>query len=67
MIKVGIVGTGGMAHDHARNYRTMKNVQMTACCDIVEERVRDFAKRFNIPRRRRSRPGKTMSVILRMG
>lgn len=49
MIRIGIIGTGGMAHDHARNYRKIKGVTLTACCDINGERAREFARMFSIP------------------
>ncbi len=50
MIRLGIIGTGGMAHGHARAFSAMKGVTVTACCDIDEARVRAFAREFSIPR-----------------
>ncbi len=50
MIKLGIIGTGGMAHGHARSFSAMKGVTLAACCDIDEARVRAFAREFSIPR-----------------
>src|SRR5512138_2443974 len=50
MIRLGIIGTGGMAHGHAKSFTTMKGVSVTACCDIDEARARAFAKTFSIPR-----------------
>ncbi len=49
MIKVGIVGTGGMAHAHAGGYKKYKGAKLIACCDIDKERVQKFAEEFNIP------------------
>ncbi len=50
MIRLGIVGTGGMAHGHARAFSAMKGVSLSACCDIDEARVKAFARAFSIPR-----------------
>ncbi len=49
MIKVGIVGTGGMAHAHAGGYKNHKGAKLIACCDINKERAQKFAEEFNIP------------------
>ncbi len=50
MISLGIIGTGGMANSHAQQYMKMKGVRMVACCDVVEDRVRQFAEKYGIPR-----------------
>ena len=44
MLKLGIIGTGGMARSHATAYRDAENVELVACCDILEERARAFSK-----------------------
>ena len=49
MINLAIVGTGGMAHAHARAYSTIRGVRMVAACDIVTGRAQEFAKEFKIP------------------
>ena len=46
MIRIGIVGTGGMAHAHARAYAEMRGVELTACHDVQPQRVREFARRY---------------------
>jgi predicted dehydrogenase len=48
-IRLGIIGTGGMAHSHAGSYQRMSDVKVVACCDISQERARAFAQKFNIP------------------
>jgi predicted dehydrogenase len=50
MIRYGIIGTGSMAHSHARNLSVIKGVTLTSCCDLDETRVRAFASRWKIPR-----------------
>jgi len=48
MIKLAIIGTGGMANTHAKNFGSMKSVRIVACCDINEKRVKDFAEKYSI-------------------
>jgi len=50
MIRLGIIGTGGMANTHAESFSPMKGVRLAACCDIDPARARDFAARWNIPK-----------------
>jgi predicted dehydrogenase len=50
MIRLGIIGTGGMANTHAEHFSGMKGVTLAACCDIDEKRARAFAVKWNIPR-----------------
>ena len=38
-VKVGFVGTGGIANSHLRKLATMENVCIAALCDIAEARV----------------------------
>lgn len=49
-IKVGIVGTGGMANMHARRYREIRGVQLHACYDVDAGCAADFAQRHEIGR-----------------
>jgi predicted dehydrogenase len=50
MIKLGIIGTGGMANSHAKSFTAMKGVSVVACCDIDAARARAFAKTYSIAR-----------------
>jgi len=50
MIKLGIIGTGGMANDHAQKFASNKNVEIISACDIVDKKVKKFAKKYNIPK-----------------
>jgi predicted dehydrogenase len=50
MIRLGIIGTGGMANTHAESFSPMKGVRLAACCDIDPARARAFASRWNIPK-----------------
>jgi predicted dehydrogenase len=50
VIRLGIIGTGGMANDHARRFRKIRGVKLAACCDIRGERAKAFAAAHDIPR-----------------
>lgn len=50
MVKIGIIGTGGMANAHAESYKKIKGVKLTACCDISAERATAFAEKHGIPK-----------------
>lgn len=48
-LKIGIVGTGGMAKGHVKAFQKIKGVTVSACCDISADRVKAFAADFKIP------------------
>lgn len=49
MIKLALVGTGGMAHTHAKKFSAIPGVKLVACCDVEAERVKEFQDKFAIP------------------
>lgn len=49
MVRIGIIGTGGMANGHAQEFNKIRGVRVVACSDIVEEKAAEFAARHNIP------------------
>lgn len=49
MIRIAIVGTGGMANSHARAYQEIRGCQLVAACDVVLAKAREFADRYSIP------------------
>ncbi len=49
MLKLAIVGTGGMAHSHARQFAALDGVKLMACCDVDVGKAQDFATEFHIP------------------
>lgn len=49
MLRIGVVGTGGMARGHAASFQGMRGVKVTAACDIDEERAGAFAEAHGIP------------------
>lgn len=48
MIKLGIIGTGGMANYHVNLFNKIKSCKIVACCDINEERLKIFSKKHTI-------------------
>ncbi|MBC2603481.1 Gfo/Idh/MocA family protein [Puniceicoccus vermicola] len=49
MIKLGILGTGGMALAHANAFNSIDGCKIVAACDIDSKRVNDFAAKHGIP------------------
>jgi predicted dehydrogenase len=49
-LRIGIVGTGGIARVHAENVgRLDGRARIVAACDIDEDRVHDFQKAWDVP------------------
>ena len=48
-IRIGIIGTGGIAGAHMAGYKALKQVECIACCDLDIEKARAFAQRHDIP------------------
>lgn len=42
-IRIGIVGTGGMANIHATEFGKIRDVELAAVCDVDEKRAAEFA------------------------
>lgn len=49
MIKLGIIGTGGMAEYQAKKFSEMNTCQLWACKDQHAEHAQRFAEKFRIP------------------
>ncbi|MBD5780680.1 Gfo/Idh/MocA family oxidoreductase [Pelagicoccus sp. NFK12] len=48
MVKLAVIGTGGMAHHQVESFSKIENCKVVAACDVDEKRVSDFAKKFGI-------------------
>jgi len=48
-LRVGIIGTGGMAGAHAENFLKQTGCRLSACLDIEASSAKAFAERFRIP------------------
>lgn len=44
-IRLGIIGTGGMANHHAEQFKKLPGVTLTSCRDVVPGRAEEFAKK----------------------
>ncbi len=50
IVRVAIIGTGGMAHSHVRLFRAVPGCRLVAAVDVDRERARAFAKEHGITR-----------------
>ena len=49
MIRIAIVGTGGMANAHARAFKNVKGCRLVAGVDVDKTRASEFCERHGIP------------------
>jgi len=49
VIRIGVIGTGGMGFTHGSAFEKMRGCRITACCDMDAERAAAFAERFKVP------------------
>jgi predicted dehydrogenase len=47
-LRIGIIGTGGMANAHAMAFKAIPGVQLAACLDVVPGRAEAFAAKHGI-------------------
>ncbi|MGI6316408.1 MAG: Gfo/Idh/MocA family protein [Christensenellales bacterium] len=47
-LRIGIIGTGSIAHNHARAYLAFPDVEIVAGADIIPGKARDFLDEFNL-------------------
>ena len=51
MIKIAIVGTGGIAEWHASAFKNHKDSEVIAACDVNDDRLNEFCNKFQIEKR----------------
>ncbi len=49
-VKVAVIGTGNISHEHIQAYLKNPNVELYAFCDINEERLAEMAKTYGVTR-----------------
>jgi len=49
-VRCAVVGCGVIGEVHAALLAALPDAELVACCDVVPERMADFAARFQIPR-----------------
>ena len=47
-LRIGLIGTGGIAHSHMRAYLNMKDAVVVAGADLVPGRAEEFFKEFEV-------------------
>ena len=50
MLRVGIIGLGGIANSHCRGIAALEDVKVVAVADLMEERRREFMAQYDIPK-----------------
>ena len=48
-VGVGLVGCGNISDIYFQNAKKFSNIEIVACCDVFEERMRSKAKAYKIP------------------
>ena len=43
MLKVGLIGLGGISYSHICGYRDLKNIKVVAAADILGEKAMHYA------------------------
>ena len=46
MIKIAIIGTGGIAEWHVNEFQKNNNSEVVAACDISKDRLNNFCNKF---------------------
>jgi predicted dehydrogenase len=49
-LRIGIVGTGGMASQHAEQFAKQKGIELSSCLDVVPGRAQAFATKYGVGR-----------------
>ena len=47
-IRIGFIGTGGIAHSHIKAYLNQPDVEIVAACDLIPGKAADFLKEYGI-------------------
>lgn len=50
-IRIGMIGAGNIANTHLDAYKTVKEVEIVAACDIDEDRLNETCEKFGIEKR----------------
>jgi len=49
MIKIGLIGCGRISKNHFEAIKEQPDAECIACCDIIPERAKEAAAKYNIP------------------
>ena len=50
-IRIGIIGTGVIAHAHLERYQAIEGVKVVAACDILPDKLANFCDKYGIKNR----------------
>ena len=50
-IRIGIIGTGIIAHTHAEEYQRIPGVRIVAACDLIENKLTAYCDKYGIENR----------------
>jgi len=59
-VRIGIIGTGWIAESHAESYKTMPDVEIVACADLVPGKAEAYCKRYGFTNARCYESGHAM-------
>ncbi|MBI3969717.1 MAG: Gfo/Idh/MocA family oxidoreductase [Chloroflexi bacterium] len=48
IVKIGIIGSGGIARAHARAYKELPDVEIVAVCDVVPGKAKEFIDKLEL-------------------
>jgi len=48
-VRIGIIGSGGFAHQHIWGIEPLDYAEVVAVCDVIEENAKNIAEKYNIP------------------
>lgn len=48
-MNIGLIGCGRISKNHFEAIQKIPNVRILACCDILEDRAKEAAEKYNIP------------------
>jgi predicted dehydrogenase len=49
MLKVAVIGLGGIGNNHCRQYKSNDKAELVAVCDINRERADKAAAQYGVP------------------
>ena len=47
-LRIGIIGTGGIAHSHIKAYLHQPDVEIVAACDLIPGKAEKFLKEYEV-------------------
>ena len=48
MLKIAVIGTGGIGQTHCRHYQAHPDTELVAVCDIIEDKAKSISEKFGV-------------------